>query len=141
VQIPDIPDTEAEKSRFAKFETDALKLFADEMSQMSVYTSEHHVAPKAQQAAAKKAQIRGALAATVGNSSTFVRFFWMWCVIQLFLGTAVPVCVVIGKNVKLDSTLIALLIGSPLAIAAALTAIPVSSRSNENVLKESVSDK
>src|SRR6185437_1422419 len=90
-QIPDIPDTEEDRSYFAERETIALNTFAEEISQLSPYTSEHHVAPGTQQTAAKKAQLRSVISSTVGNPSTFIRFFWTWCVIQFFLGIAVPI--------------------------------------------------
>ena len=127
-QIPDIPDTQEEKASLLTIEGVALNSFAEKMAVLQPYTFDRKLPSAFQKAAAKEARISRVFSNTVGNSSAFIRFVSMWLVVQVFLAIAVPIFVVAMKTLKFDSTLIALLLGTPLAISAALTALPVNSR-------------
>jgi hypothetical protein len=127
-QIPDISDTKEEKATFLAFQELALDAFVHEMTLLNNYTPAVRVNTKIEHFSVNKAKVGGILSSTVGNSSPFLRFASMWILLQVFVGIAVSVFLATVKTLKLDSTLIALLIGSPFAIAAALTAIPTPTR-------------
>ena len=128
-QIPDISDTEEDKTRFAEIEKIALDSFAQVMTQMIPYEPERLDLQGVRNAVSKEARLKSLVSSSVGNSSVFIRFVSMWLILQLFIGIAVAIFTSAMKNVKFDSTMLALLIGTPLAISAALTAIPAYSRS------------
>jgi hypothetical protein len=130
-QIPDISDTESEKAYLALMEDKALNLFVANMEMLTPYTSESRNFSPVEPSSAKKEKARDVLSITVGNPSPFIRFCCIWAIVQAFVAIAVPIFLLAIKTLKFDSTLIALLIGSPLAIAAALTAIPTNSRTGK----------
>jgi len=123
-EIPDIADTEEEKQRLADLQIVALDSFVREMSSLNEYRPESPRRPKKEKLAVKRARISNFLSATVGNPAPFLRFLSMWVLLQIFVAIAVSVFLTTIRTLRFDSTLIALLIGSPFAIAAALTAIP-----------------
>jgi hypothetical protein len=130
-QIPDISDTEEDKTLLRHYEDQALNAFVDEMTLLNEYTPENRITSKIAMSAAKKAKVGDFLSNTVGNPAPFLRFISIWIVLQIIVGIAVLVFLSAIKNLKLDSTLIALLVGSPFAIAAALTAIPNQSKEGQ----------
>jgi len=125
-QIPDNSDTERSKADLATLEETALMSFAQQIASLTPYTSETRVLPKIERSEVTKARLSKFLAVSVGNSTPFVRFISVWIFLQIFVAVAIALFLQTMKGLKLDSTLIALLIGSPFAIAAALTAIPTS---------------
>ena len=131
-EIPDLADTESEKESLANVSRCALEIFTEEMEKLAFYSPEEKPIPKPTKAEASKARIGVLLDRTVSNGNRFLRFCSIWIIFQIFCGFAVFGFISEVKGLKLDSTLIALLIGSPFAVAAALTAIPNSSRIDEN---------
>ncbi len=128
-QIPEISDTEEDRLRINGKGELSLDSFVHEMNSLDKYIPQELSVPTPDKSAAKKAKIGEILSATVGNPSPFLRFCSIWIILQLIVGIAVTSSLLSVRNLKLDSTLLALLIGSPFAIAAALTAVPISSRS------------
>jgi hypothetical protein len=126
--IPDITDAEEEKEKLDSFQELSLRYFVQEMTSLADYTPETRVDSKTEKSAVNKAKVGGILSATVGNPAPFLRFVSIWVIIQLFVAISISAFLSTMKALKLDSTLIALLIGSPFAIAAALTAIPITAR-------------
>jgi uncharacterized membrane protein len=124
-QIPDIADTEEDRERLKQVEKSSLMSFVHEMSVLDKYLSPNTASPVIPKSVVKKEKLAKLLTLTVGNPSPFLRFSSIWFVVQSGLAIAVPIFLIADRAIKLDSTLIALLVGSPLAIAAGLTAIPL----------------
>jgi hypothetical protein len=123
-QIPDISDTELQKQNFHQVEKDALDVFVTQMGLLEPYKSERRKTSKIKAGEARRAKLGNLLLATVGSGSPFIRFASIWFIVQIFVAVTIPVFILTIKALKIDSTMIALLVGSPLAIAAALTAVP-----------------
>jgi hypothetical protein len=130
--IPDITDTEQEKENLGVFQEISLTSFVQEMASLADYTPEKRVDSKTEKSAASKAKVGGMLSATVGNTAPFLRFISIWIIVQIFVAIAISTFLAAVKTLKMDSTLVALLIGSPFAIAAALTAIPITARTEDS---------
>jgi hypothetical protein len=127
-QIPDIADTEEDKKKLSYVEDQSLTQFAEKMSQLTKYLSENRrplVSERSAKAAVKKEKLGNLIAATVANPAPFLRFSSIWVVIQIIVATAVLILLWNIKNLKFDSTLIALVVGTPFAVAAGITAIPL----------------
>jgi hypothetical protein len=131
-EIPDLADTEIEKGTLADLSSYALGIFTEEMEKLTFYSPEEKSIPMPTKAEASKARIAVLLDRTVSNRIPFIKFCSIWLIFQIFCGVAVFGFISEVKGLKFDSTLIALLIGSPFAVAATLTAIPNSKRVDEN---------
>jgi hypothetical protein len=133
--IPDITDTEQEKEKLGIFQEISLSSFVQEMASLPDYTPEKRVDSKTEKSAASKAKVGGMLSATVENSAPFFRFISIWVIVQIVVAIAISAFLATVKTLKMDSTLVALLIGSPFAIAAALTAIPITARTKNSKIE------
>jgi hypothetical protein len=126
-QIPDLSDTEVERQILEEVARISLLDFGAEKKGLASYASEIRPTPVPVEMRNKRGLLE-MLSWLFGNELTIIRFISWWVVLFILITLATVLSLLEIKGLKLDTTMIALAIGSPLAIAAVLTAIPGSSK-------------
>jgi len=130
-RVPELADAEKTREKLDEEAYTAITIFAKQVKEMTVYQPEQTKISETEAAAKLKRGANNLAIRLFCNEVPLIRFASWWVVVQLVVGTAIAVCLETIKSLLLDSTLIALVVGSPLAIAAAMTAIQVRTKLQE----------
>jgi hypothetical protein len=130
-QIPELSDTEVERQILEELARVSLLNFGAEIKGIAAYASEKRPTSVPVEMRNKRGFFE-MLSWLFGNELTIIRFISCWIILLILVTLATVLSLLEIKGLKLDSTMIALAIGSPLAVAAVLAAIPASSKRRDS---------
>jgi hypothetical protein len=130
-RVPDLADAERTKGKLDEEAYTAISIFAKQVKEMTVYQPEQIPKTEPQASTKLKRRANSLVIRLFCNEVLLIRFVSWWLILQIGVGTAIAVFLETVKLLTLDSTLIAMVVGSPLAIAEGMTAIPVRTKSQE----------
>jgi hypothetical protein len=130
-RVPELADDERTREKLDEEAHTAISIFAKQVREMTIYQPEQAQKTESQATAKLKRKANSLVMRLFCNEMPLIRFASWWLFLQIIVGTAIVVFLETVKLLTFDSTLIAVVVGSPLAIATGMAAIPIRTKSQE----------
>lgn len=123
--IPEVSSIEDSDSSIKQFGEDSLIQFADSLDHLAPYRAEPRPLGSKEKVTFKFTSAITCIAGLFCHDSLLVKFFSWWLLVQALVVVAIATASHYVAGLKLDSTLISLVVGTPLLVSAAALASPL----------------